>query len=592
MMNGSSPNIESRIGDIERAVHVLEARLDAYEQRAAVAGTPPAASIPSDQLAPGNESDLDAVLVLTFVGRTLVALGGAYLLRALTEARVLPTAVGLAVGFAYAAAWLAAADRSAAAGRALSATFLGATMTIIALPLVFEAATRFAIVDGLSGAAMLTVISLAVLGVAVHRRLHALAWIIVCGAVAASLATTAASGFVLPFTVVDIAVGLLTLWIGYTVDWVWLRWLPAFVADLAVLALAFAASSRSIAAPPWQIVSIQMMLFAGYLSSIGVRTLVRGREINFFEISQGLLALAAGFGGALYVAQATGAGASLVTAVGLLCAAAAYGVAFAFVARRQGLHRNFYFYTSIALVLVLASTATWHESGALVWAALAVLTSWAVRRTGHFALSLHGAIYIGAAAIGSGLVATWAVSVGASPAASAFQPTMAVVVAAACACWAAPSADSTRPLIRLPRLAIALLLAWSAVAAIVAIAFTVTSDPGAIATVRTAALVAAIVAAAAIGRYPSFVEAGWLVYPLLVAGAVKLVADDLRHSRPATLFVALGVYGAALIAAPRIAQRGSKLASGRLSAAVLSSGKTAVDNERIDRQDISGTPVR
>ncbi len=555
MMNGSSPNIESRIGDIERAVHALEARLNAFEKHAAVAAVPLAASVPSDELAHGRESQDDAVAILTFVGRTIVALGGAYLLRALTDAHVLPTPVGLGLGFVYASAWLVAADGSAAAGRRLSAIFFGATTTVIALPLVFEATTRFAVVRGISGSVMLTVISLAVLAVAVRRRLHALAWIIMCGTVATSLAITAANGFVLPFAVVDIGLGLVTLWIGYTADWVWLRWLPAFVADIAVLTLASAASSRSIAAPPWQIVSIQLILFAGYLSSIGVRTLVRGREINLFEASQGLVALAIGFGGAVYVAQTTGSGESLVTAIGLLCGAAAYGVAFAFVARRQGLRRNFYFYTSIALVLVLASTTTWNESGALVWAALAVLTSWAVRRTGHFTLSLHGAIYIVAAAIGSGLVATWTIAIAGTPTGSAFRPTMLAVFAAACACWAAPSAGSARPVMRLPRLAIALLLAWSAAAAIVTMAFTMTRDPGVIATVRTAALVSAVVAAAAIGRYPRFVEAGWLVYPLLAAGAVKLVADDLTHSRPATLFVALGVYGAALIAAPRIARR-------------------------------------
>jgi hypothetical protein len=554
-MAGTSPNIESRIGDIERAVHALEARLNAFEKRSAAAAVPPSASVSSDDLAGGGQAQLDAVAILTFVGRTLVALGGAYLLRALTEAHVLPTPVGLALGFAYASAWLVAAAGSAAAGRTLSATFFGATTTVIALPLVFEATTRFAIVDGISGAAMLSVVSLAVLTVAVRRRLHALAWIIVCATVATSLAIAAASGFVLAFAVVDIGLGLVTLWIGYTADWVWLRWLPALVADLAILALASAASSHSIAVPPWQIVSIQLMLFAGYLSSIGVRTLVRGREINLFETLQGLVALAVGFGGAVYVAQTTGSGASLVTAIGLLCGAAAYGVAFAFVARRQGLHRNFYFYTSIALVLVLASTTTWQGSGALVWAALAVLTSWAVRRSGHLTLALHGAIYIMAAAIGSGLVATWTIAVAGTPAAPESRPMMLAVFAAACACWAAPSAGSARPVARWPRLAIALLLAWSAVAGIVTMAFTLSSDPGVIATVRTAALVSAAVAAAAIGRYSRFVETGWLVYPLLIAGAVKLLVDDLTHSQPAALFVALGVYGAALIAAPRIARR-------------------------------------
>jgi hypothetical protein len=41
---------------------------------------------------------------------------------------------------------------------------------------------------------------------------------------------------------------------------------------------------------------------------------------------------------------------------------------------------------------------------------------------------------------------------------------------------------------------------------------------------------------------------------VLLVGAVKLIAEDFPHSRPATLFIALAFYGGALIAAPRIAR--------------------------------------
>ena len=81
------------------------------------------------------------------------------------------------------------------------------------------------------------------------------------------------------------------------------------------------------------------------------------------------------------------------------------------------------------------------------------------------------------------------------------------------------------------------------------------SDPGVIATVRTAAIAGAALAVAFIGLRRRFVEAGWLMYPLLAAGGVKLAAEDLPRSRPTTLFIALAVYGMALIAAPRIARR-------------------------------------
>jgi hypothetical protein len=135
------------------------------------------------------------------------------------------------------------------------------------------------------------------------------------------------------------------------------------------------------------------------------------------------------------------------------------------------------------------------------------------------------------------------------------SPRLVGVFLAGCACWAASPAHAPWPaLVRAPRFAIALLLTWSAAAAVVAAAGVMSSDPGTIATVRTAAIAAAALLAAAVGRLPRFVETGWLMYPLLIAGGLKLAAEDLPRSRPATLFVALAVYGVALIVAPRAAK--------------------------------------
>jgi hypothetical protein len=43
-----------------------------------------------------------------------------------------------------------------------------------------------------------------------------------------------------------------------------------------------------------------------------------------------------------------------------------------------------------------------------------------------------------------------------------------------------------------------------------------------------------------------------VLYALLIAGAAKLLVEDLPYSKPATLFVALAFYGGALIAASRL----------------------------------------
>jgi hypothetical protein len=81
------------------------------------------------------------------------------------------------------------------------------------------------------------------------------------------------------------------------------------------------------------------------------------------------------------------------------------------------------------------------------------------------------------------------------------------------------------------------------------------ADAGVLAALRTVVLAALVLAAAAASRWPRLAEAGRLVFPLLALGALKLAVEDLPNGRPATLFAALAVYGAVLIAAPRLLAR-------------------------------------
>ena len=66
-------------------------------------------------------------------------------------------------------------------------------------------------------------------------------------ALGTSLALVAATRVVLPFAGVTIALGVATLWIGYSADWVLLRWPVALVADLMVLALTMRVTERELA---------------------------------------------------------------------------------------------------------------------------------------------------------------------------------------------------------------------------------------------------------------------------------------------------------------------------------------------------------
>jgi len=573
-------SVESTVRELEQAFEAVERRVASLERQVAAAaqhgqaaGQPhvPASDDEPAVLSPAPGSRHDVVSVLSILGRTCVALGGAYLLRALTDFSILPQRTGIVFGLAYAACWLVMADRAGAGGRPLSATFHGLVASIITFPLLWEAVTRLKFLGPETSAVALTLVAGLVLAVAARQRLHVLAWIAVLSTLPTTILLIAATGSVLPFAVSLILLGVATLWLGYSLEWILLRWPAALVADVVVLALAVRVSSGSWLDHPQQVIAVQLGLLTGYLASIVIRTLIRGRDVIPFEVVQSIAALAVGFGGAVYVARATGFGAIALALTNLAFGVSCYGVAFVFVARRQGLRRNFYFYTSLALILVLVSTNVLLESSrlALTWASLGVLTSWLAWRVGRIALSLHGAVYViaGAAVSGLLLAATDALVGPVTVAWSPFSPTSLIVLAAIGVCWLmpiAPAAESWGVYSRLPRLIIIVALAWSLGGWIIAVAVpALSSSPGGgaeagiVATVRTSILALAALALAWIGRQDRFREAGWLLYPLLVAGGLKLLVEDLPHSKPATLFLALALYGGALIAAPRLAHRRS-----------------------------------
>lgn len=574
-MDNRLRSVESAVRDLEQSLRAIERRLALIEQATIASGhagaspdaIPHAAAPPSDNTVPPTPRHAhDLVTVLSYVGRTFVALGGAFLLRALTDSAVLPLPTGIALGLAYSVCWLAMADRAGRAGARLSAAFHGLVATIIAFPLLWEAVTRFHLLGPDTAAVALTMMTALTLAVALRQRLHVLAWIAVVPALATSLALVSATGVVLPFAVIAIMLALGTLWIGYGADWVLLRWPAAFVADLLVLALVARVSSRSWPERPADVIAVQLFLLTGYVASVVTRTIVRGRDVNVFEVVQTAAALTIGFGGAVYVAQATGFGTTLLAAINLAVGIGCYGVAFAFVARRQGLRRNFYFYTSLGLVLVLVSTALLLKGAtvAVMWTTLAVLTSWLALRVGRTALNLHAAVYVIAAAGVSGLLSSATTALVGSVDApwAPLSPIPLLVLAGAFVCWSIPTSGAPGPTgvyARVARFLIMIVAVWSAGGWIVGLMAPPLSgapghgaDAGVVATVRTSVLAAAALALAWAGRHSRFREAAWLLYPVLVAGGLKLLVEDLPRSRPATLFIALALYGGALIVAPRL----------------------------------------
>jgi hypothetical protein len=312
--------------------------------------------------------------------------------------------------------------------------------------------------------------------------------------------------------------------------------------------------------PPPTTLSVLFLLTATYLGSFAARTLIRSRTVLPFEIVQTAVVLAVGLGGGVIVARVTGVGNLALGLASAVLGVGCYAVAFAFD-RRQAARANVHFYATLALVLTLGWIGLLLPGpvSGLGLAALALLATWLGRSRARLALAIHGAAYAVAAAGASGLATHTVAALASTPRPQ--PPDLAV------ASWAALAAPAvclaiSRPVRQslvaaLPRVAYAMLLVVTAggtVLALLAPAIAGTPPaPGPLATLRTTVLAAAAVILAIATRYERTVELGSLLYPVLLIGAVKLVLDDFRHSQPATLFVALAVYGAALILAPRLA---------------------------------------
>jgi hypothetical protein len=277
--------------------------------------------------------------------------------------------------------------------------------------------------------------------------------------------------------------------------------------------------------------------------------------------------MAVSFGGALLVLSKAGVSALPLGLAALAAGAGTYAFSFLYVEPRQQ-WRNLAFFTSLAVgfsvagVIVVAPRA----AAVLVFGGMAVLCAEWARRSARLTLAVHATVFAATMIWLTGLAvaATFALAAPASAAWPALDAGMLLALGtiAACVAWPAPPALAwlETPGARAFRLSRMALLAWVAAGVAVAVAVRLlaglgATDAGVVATLRTVVLVAIATGLLWLPRHESHVERSWLAIALLALLALKFVAEDLPRGRPATLFVALAVYGAALVIAPRLARK-------------------------------------
>ena len=551
-------SIDRRLSDIDDAIHAILARLDALETRAqagvpaAIRAETPAGPVAAVRAAPGG--------VLGFTGRTFIVLGGAFLLRALTESGVVPASIGAWLGLGYAAAWLIAADRTQGA----SALFHGLAALIVALPLIVESAARFGFLSAIEGTVALAGISVLALGVAWRRHMPGLASVALVGALLVSAVIAAATGHFVPIAAVLIALGIAALWIGYDADWPWLAWPAAVLADVAVLASSMRATAEPPRDTPASALTLLALLVIAFLGSFALRNLFHERSIRSFEIVQTAAVLLVGFTGAVAVGMRHGYPLAFIAVPSVVAGLVTYVQVFGRVMPRRGRAGiSLQYYLSLAFTLSVVGLALLPAaaSRSLVMSVAAVAATVAAWRHALPLLAIHGAIAALVGAVQSRLLgfatAVWLRSPGSWP--ELTWPAVGVLIAL-CLCYASPRptmrSAADEAMVACARTPVGALMVLTAGALLVAgVAAALAPPPGWLATLKTVMLAAAAMALARARRWPRLVELGWLTYPVLAIGLVKIFVEDLSASAPEMLVIAFVAYGAALTVASRWAKK-------------------------------------
>jgi len=459
--------------------------------------------------------------------------------------------------------WIFVAALAARRGARASAAFHAVSSAVIAGPLLFEAVSSFGVLSPPAGVVALAGVTAAGLLVSVRWRLQSTAWVftVACLITAAAIATIRSPGEAA--TAVVVVLGIATLWYAGKLRWNALMWLTAGAADLAVLRLTTIATVAFELGPkvgpvhPVVVAVLQALLVLGFVGTFVFRS-VRGRApVGVFEFVQTVAVWAVGWGGAAKLAGSNGWSTDGLAVVAFAGAVAAYACAFGIVDRRQGRNTAFVYLSSLGLGLVLVGLqGVADTAGAVIWASLALGVAVVASRWDRVTLRVHAVVLIVAAWVAAGVgfvVASTLGDVELVPETPRVATTVVVVLTLVTTMVVAAGRRSgTGGWIQQLPLVVLVLQSALAVAAVMVTTVEAVLPVGTAAAVETVALSAVTIGLAFMARRWELPEAGWLVYPFLVATGLRMVARDFLSGRTVVLVIALAAYGIALIVSTKM----------------------------------------
>jgi hypothetical protein len=561
-MAQQTENVGQGLERIYARLQALERRVAALENRGELPANAPLepflAAIPKKKRKWTGSTSVGPVL-----GKAVLAIAGAYLLRAVAESGAAPRWMMLVAGIAYATVWLVWAVRSHRRSHFASVIF-GLTAALILPSLLWEGTVRFhEFTVGFTSVVLVGGVLLS-LGLAWKDRLEAIPWIGTVAAAGTAVALMVATHELRPLTIALLALALVTEVAAASGRWLGLRVVTAVAADFAVVLLGLVMTSAEGVPESYRAMSTGELnaycaaLMVIYCASIGVRAFLMERKLTFAEVAQAAVAFVLGTWVSLL---ATHGGSS--TALGAVFLVLALGCYWGALTRFSGaeIRRNRRVSANYAAGLVLTgSFLLLNGNFQVVALSVAAMSAVAIfTRTKYFTLAIHGALYLLAAGIACGLF-TYASSALAGKVPTWPEWSLWVVAFAGLVSYILGSRVScegwrARILWLLPAAVVGSAAAALAVAGIAGF------GPGELSASRLSMVRTGVTCVIALGlgyagsRW-NRVELGWVAYGAIGLGALKLVVEDLRFGSAGTLMVSLLFYGLILILLPRLTRFG------------------------------------
>ncbi len=543
---------------LARSVEALERRVSALEGRSQPelpVEVPPAAP----QLRPARPAGAQAG-IFSLLGKAMLGIAGAYLLRALAESSALPGGPVIAVAIAYALVWLIPASR-APERASVSSLVWASTSVLILVPMLWELTLRFRLLSDAVTAGVLAGFVIAALVLGWRRHFAALTWVVSGVASVAAVSFAIVTQDLLPFLLTLLLIAVATEVAVLRQRNAHVRAVVAAAADLGIFALIWVFSSAPAEHAEYRPVAAALLPAPGaillfiYAASASTQTVLLRRGISFFEIVQTLVAFLLAIWGVLVFWS--GPGAAVLGLVCLGASIAGYAVTFGWFDPAHA-QRNYHVYATGSLALLLAGCflslpAPWLAvclSGCAVAAAVLGASS------GRLTLGFHGLACLVSAAVSSGLL-VWAPHAMAGPFPGSPGWVRLTVFGSAVACYGAVVRSAgERWWNRTLSLLCAGTAAGSAAAFIVwaLVRVTVPATPAAstLAVIRTLVLCAVSLGLAWAGSFWRKVELVWLAWSGLVLGALKLLVEDLRHGHLGFTAASIFLYAVTLLLVPRV----------------------------------------